>query len=569
MASSLGSIPEDFPIHGVYECPLVAELPSLIYGMRATFRELIWDAEGGFADDWRDRSSVEGTPEDGYTFRISRRAFSAANMGIFAAGAGSGGGGVSGGATVVLALAPGLNSNVEIPDVATVSVVAATGDTDTVLDSILRPPPAGGGDPEATDYHSVIFVNDQATNSLILRPGKGTPFADLVTPDGEDYVLGPREGAVLVYLHYVSAWTVHPLAKPDTGDAVSLHGTAVPALSDGVLTSASGVLSWAAAAGTGDVIGPAGAVADRVAVYNGATGKLIKDGGKTIAAVEASAAATATAAAATYTDTHGLWFTGLDTDFTVLPAQTIITGANVIGGKTWTGVDIGTYSNLFAIQLGVGLQMKANALNSGMYNTFRTMSHIKIRLSDICPGIHLKSRVRITAVQETTGETAGSEVTQVALGSWTHHATDVSMVRLVNGFITGANQNRVDGWRTSTYVDNDDTAQPAANRQGQIQLDSIPEWQGHFLSSPYTLATPVVWNDPKTFVKSRGFDFLAKYRAVLGVSGNGFLQTNYADAPVNRDVTELAVLVSVSTGNTANNTSLLGSLRALRIEYTK
>ena len=37
-----------------------------------------------------------------------------------------------------------------------------------------------------------------------------------------------------------------------------------------------------AGAGTGDVIGPAGAVADRIAVYNGATGKLIKDGGKLI-----------------------------------------------------------------------------------------------------------------------------------------------------------------------------------------------------------------------------------------------------------------------------------------------
>jgi len=34
--------------------------------------------------------------------------------------------------------------------------------------------------------------------------------------------------------------------------------------------------------GSGDVVGPAGVIADRIAVFNGATGKLVKDGGKTI-----------------------------------------------------------------------------------------------------------------------------------------------------------------------------------------------------------------------------------------------------------------------------------------------
>jgi Collagen triple helix repeat (20 copies) len=37
-----------------------------------------------------------------------------------------------------------------------------------------------------------------------------------------------------------------------------------------------------AGSGAGDVTGPASAVADRIAVYNGATGKIIKDGGKLI-----------------------------------------------------------------------------------------------------------------------------------------------------------------------------------------------------------------------------------------------------------------------------------------------
>jgi len=41
---------------------------------------------------------------------------------------------------------------------------------------------------------------------------------------------------------------------------------------------------------SGDVTGPAGAVADRIAVFNGATGKLIKDGGQTVAGLPGAAA---------------------------------------------------------------------------------------------------------------------------------------------------------------------------------------------------------------------------------------------------------------------------------------
>ncbi len=46
-------------------------------------------------------------------------------------------------------------------------------------------------------------------------------------------------------------------------------------------------------AGSGDVVGPASAVDNRVATFDSITGKLLQDGGKTIAEIEASAAATA------------------------------------------------------------------------------------------------------------------------------------------------------------------------------------------------------------------------------------------------------------------------------------
>lgn len=42
--------------------------------------------------------------------------------------------------------------------------------------------------------------------------------------------------------------------------------------------------------GTGDVIGPASSVNDRIAVFDGTTGKLLKDGGSTIATINASIA---------------------------------------------------------------------------------------------------------------------------------------------------------------------------------------------------------------------------------------------------------------------------------------
>lgn len=51
----------------------------------------------------------------------------------------------------------------------------------------------------------------------------------------------------------------------------------------------------ASASGTGDVVGPASAVDDRIATYDGVTGKLIQDGGATIASVLSSAAAAAAA----------------------------------------------------------------------------------------------------------------------------------------------------------------------------------------------------------------------------------------------------------------------------------
>ena len=54
--------------------------------------------------------------------------------------------------------------------------------------------------------------------------------------------------------------------------------------------------------GTGDVVGPVGATDEDIAVYDGATGKKVKDGGKTIAETLARANHTGTQASSTISD---------------------------------------------------------------------------------------------------------------------------------------------------------------------------------------------------------------------------------------------------------------------------
>ncbi|MDM0041887.1 hypothetical protein QTI05_22795 [Variovorax sp. J22R193] len=64
-----------------------------------------------------------------------------------------------------------------------------------------------------------------------------------------------------------------------------------------VLSVVAGAVAWATLAGTGDVVGPAVAVDDRIATFDGTTGKLIQDGGKTIADLRSPAIQSVTSSA--------------------------------------------------------------------------------------------------------------------------------------------------------------------------------------------------------------------------------------------------------------------------------
>lgn len=93
--TSLGSIPENFTPTAVYDCPSLSALPALVYAVRPTFTELVWDADGGFTSDWVDRSSVTGSGP--YVFHLARRAFSGAGLAIYSIDKASLGGGSTSG----------------------------------------------------------------------------------------------------------------------------------------------------------------------------------------------------------------------------------------------------------------------------------------------------------------------------------------------------------------------------------------------------------------------------------------------------------------------------------------
>jgi hypothetical protein len=87
--------------------------------------------------------------------------------------------------------------------------------------------------------------------------------------------------------------------------------------------------------GTGDVVGPASAVDDRIATFDGTTGKLIQDGGSTIAGVLATADAAADAGDAATLATAEAYADGL---VNPLPAANVAPGTDTYVLTTVAGV---------------------------------------------------------------------------------------------------------------------------------------------------------------------------------------------------------------------------------------
>lgn len=91
------------------------------------------------------------------------------------------------------------------------------------------------------------------------------------------------------YWRLYSVVTNSTTATSYNDERFSSLGMVQPALGAGsngqVWGVAAGVPGWITVAGTGDVVGPASSTDDRIATFDGATGKLIQDGGDTIASL--------------------------------------------------------------------------------------------------------------------------------------------------------------------------------------------------------------------------------------------------------------------------------------------
>lgn len=149
---------------------------------------------------------------------------------------------------------------------------------------------------------AVGTVTTGAAGSAAAVTNSGTTYSAVINftiPRGNTGLTGPTNSlAIGTVTQGAAAATITGTAPAQTlnltlpkGDAATIAvgtvttgapGTSVAVVNSG--TAGAAVINFTiprgdAGAGTGDVVGPAGATADHVAVFNGATGKLIKSGG--------------------------------------------------------------------------------------------------------------------------------------------------------------------------------------------------------------------------------------------------------------------------------------------------
>ena len=114
----------------------------------------------------------------------------------------------------------------------------------------------------------VLFVNGDSGGTVTLKHANtaSQPQNRFSLPNSQDIDIAPKQNVLLYYSLQRSAWTA--------AITPTLHG---------------GLFGAGSSTGGGDVVGPGSATDSNVAVFDGTTGKLIKDGGQTIAQIIAAA----------------------------------------------------------------------------------------------------------------------------------------------------------------------------------------------------------------------------------------------------------------------------------------
>jgi len=92
----------------------------------------------------------------------------------------------------------------------------------------------------------------------------------------------------------ITAKTLEDVEFPPVTQAEAEAGTVTAIRNWTPQRVAQAIAALSPSGGSGDVVGPASSTADRIATFDGTTGKLIKDGGATIAGILSDAAADAT-----------------------------------------------------------------------------------------------------------------------------------------------------------------------------------------------------------------------------------------------------------------------------------
>lgn len=140
-----------------------------------------------------------------------------------------------------------------------------------------------GKDGKDADMNEVRMIAEVGSRSAVKEHEAKFNHDPFLVGSKKVSEAGMEDGMVMTYdgkgdrLHYTTLKQVATKVTKLAGRGLSLPSQS--GNSGKYLTTDGQRSSWAAIAGTGDVVGPASAVANNVAIFDGTTGKLIKDSG--------------------------------------------------------------------------------------------------------------------------------------------------------------------------------------------------------------------------------------------------------------------------------------------------